>query len=42
MRSIGKKIVLMLSIMGAGIILTCLLNSSALNIIKGYNNSISK
>lgn len=41
-KSIGRKIVMMLSLMGLLVILTCILNSSALSYVAGFNKSISK
>lgn len=42
MKSVGRKIVTMLSVMGIMVILTCILNSSALRYVAGFNNSISE
>ena len=36
-KSIGRKIVMMLSLMGLLVILTCILNSSALSYVAGFN-----
>ena len=41
-KSITRKIVLMLSVLGIMVILACILNSSALKYVAGYNNLVSE
>lgn len=41
-KSIGKKVVLMLTILGVLVMMTCLMNSSALKYMAGFNNSIDQ
>ncbi|MDD5900893.1 MAG: methyl-accepting chemotaxis protein [Lachnospiraceae bacterium] len=41
-KSVRRKIVLMLSVLGIMVILACILNSSALKYVAGYNNSVGE
>ena len=41
-KSVKRKIVLMLSVLGVMVILACFLNSSALKYVAGFNDSIAE